>query len=144
MIWKFLTLRRFSLVKCKAISAQAWTSPEGLWNLRLSDFKTIDTWRFQVCEPYAPAAFTTKKIFPVPISVRSWVEPGAIVQREGLRQWKIPVTPPAMDPATFHFVAQCATSFPAFYSILPNCFSFSSTVFSSSSSFFFRLLQGLL
>jgi hypothetical protein len=31
---------------------------EGSRRLRIPDFKTISTWRWQVCQPYAPAAFT--------------------------------------------------------------------------------------
>ena len=69
--------------------------------------------------------------------------PRAIVGPKVLRQWKIPVTPSAMEPATLHLVAQYATSFPAFYSILSKRFPFlsfpflSSTVFSSSYYSFF-------
>jgi hypothetical protein len=37
--------------------------------LRLPDFKTIDTWRWQRCQPYTPAAFTPQEIFLVLISV---------------------------------------------------------------------------
>jgi len=32
--------------KSKAIPLQAWTGPEGSRRLRLSDFKTISTWRW--------------------------------------------------------------------------------------------------
>jgi hypothetical protein len=48
-------------VKCKAIPLQALTGPGGSRSLRLPDFKTVGTWRWQGCQPYAPAAFTSSK-----------------------------------------------------------------------------------
>jgi hypothetical protein len=47
--------------KGKAIPLQALTSPEGSRSLRFPDFKTIGTYRWQGCQPYAPAAFTPRK-----------------------------------------------------------------------------------
>ena len=56
--------------KGKAIPSHAWTGPEGSRRLRLPDFETVDTLRWQGCQPYAPAAFKPKEIFLVLISVR--------------------------------------------------------------------------
>jgi hypothetical protein len=46
----------------KAIPVPAWTGPEGSSKLRLPDFKTDDTKRWQSCQPYAPAAFSLQEI----------------------------------------------------------------------------------
>jgi hypothetical protein len=48
-----------------------------------------------------------QEIFLVLISVWVWFDPGTIVRPEGLCQWRIPVTPPGFEPATFRLVAQC-------------------------------------
>ena len=42
----------------KGIPLQDWTTPEISRKLRIPDFKTIGTWRWYGCQPYAPAAFT--------------------------------------------------------------------------------------
>ena len=93
-------------VRVKQSRYRSGQTQEGSRRLRLPDFKTIGTWRWLGCQPYALAAFTPQKIFLVLISVRGWVYTRVIVRPEGICHWKIPMTPSGIEPAVFRLVAQ--------------------------------------
>jgi hypothetical protein len=61
---------RKAQIKCKSNPVKVWTGLEVSRRLKLPDFKIIDTGRWEGCQPYAPAAFTSQEVFLVLISVR--------------------------------------------------------------------------
>jgi hypothetical protein len=88
--------------KDKSVPLHAWNGPEGSRKLRLSDFMTTAQDGGKVVSlTHRPS------LHLVLISVRGWVDSRAIVRLEGLCQWKIPMTPSGIEPATCRFVAWC-------------------------------------
>ena len=85
--------------KGKAVPLQACSGPEGSRKLRFPDFmtKAQDGGKF-VSLTHQPSL--PQEMYLVLISVRGWVDPRAIVRPEGLRQWKIPMTPLGNKPRT--------------------------------------------
>jgi hypothetical protein len=73
--------------------------------LRLPEFKTISTCRWQCCQPYAPAAFIPENISGTHFCY--WLSRFQGHGAAGRIMSKNPMTPSGIDPATFHFVAQC-------------------------------------
>ena len=70
-----------------------------------SNFSTFATWSW--CQPYGPFTFTTRKYCWYLFLLEAGSTPGVIVRSEGLSQWKIPVRPSGIEPATLRLITQC-------------------------------------
>ena len=100
----------------KSVPLQAWSGPEGSRKLRFPDFMTTAQDGGKVFQPYAPAAFTPRKCSWYSFLLEAESTQGHSAIGRILCQWKIPMTPTGIKPATSRFVAQhlnhCATAVP--------------------------------
>jgi hypothetical protein len=104
----FLSMSDITTLWVKPTPVQVWTGPKGSRKLWLPDSSRQSAHEGgKVVSPTnRPPLSLPKHTFLVLISVRGWADPSAILRPEGC-QWRIPMTPPGIEPATFRPVAQC-------------------------------------
>jgi hypothetical protein len=94
--------------KGKAIPVQAWAGHKVSRKSRLPEFLDNRHMKEVRSSALGNGRVYPQEIFLTLISVRGWVKSRAIVQPEGLCQWKIPITPSGIEIANFRLVA-CAS-----------------------------------
>jgi hypothetical protein len=99
--------------KIKSSPCNKPRGPISLWDLEAPTFSLdhqAHRWRWG-CQSYAPAALYPSESFLVLISVRSWVDPRAIVRLEGLGQLKTS-TSSGFEPVIFRLITRAPHQVP--------------------------------
>jgi hypothetical protein len=111
-----MSIVSYRIGKGKAIPLQALTGSEGSKRLKLPDFKTIHTWRWQGCQPYALASFTPRKYRLYPSLLESESNPGSYCGRKDYvnekflwHHWESIPRPSGFERSAS---TNCATSYP--------------------------------
>jgi len=103
-------------VKVKAVLLLAWTGPEGSRKLRFPYFMTMAQVGGKFVSLMHRPPLPPENAPGTHFCYRLSRPQGHSATRRILYQWKIPMTPVGIEPATFWFVAQhlnhCATMFP--------------------------------
>jgi hypothetical protein len=74
-------------IEAETIPLQFWTGPWDSRSWGSMNFYKIHTWRWKICYPYAPAAFTPKDALCCSFMVQGESTPRIIGRPEGLDQW---------------------------------------------------------
>ena len=95
-IWKVIIYTSYEMLFVNVKVKQSHYRPGQPWEFQEVDApKFKDIWHMNVVRLSAlsTSRFYSQEIFLVSISVRGWVNLRTILRKEGLCQWKIPMTP---------------------------------------------------
>jgi hypothetical protein len=81
--------------------------PWGSRRLTLLYFKTTAHGSGRVVSTTHRPSLPSQELYLVLLSAKRWVHPSAIIRPQGLYKWKIRMTSPGIEPATFRLVVQC-------------------------------------
>jgi hypothetical protein len=93
--------------KSKAIPSQGLERPWGFQHVEAHGYPDNRHMKVVRLSALRTGRLYAQEIFLVLTSITGWVNPRAIAHPEVLRQWKLPMTPSGIEPATFPLVAQC-------------------------------------
>jgi len=116
--WILLVFKIYLAIKGKAVPLEVWSGPEGSRKLRFPDFMTTAHDGGKVVSLAHRPLLTPGNAPGTHFCYRLSRPQGHSAIWRILYQWKLPMTPDGIEPATVRFVAQhlnhCATAVPVF------------------------------